>query len=261
MAEKQTHSLYGGEVLIDFYPESHRYKKAGEKTYLISATAVTGIIDKSRFLIPWAVGLAGTFLKQFIENSTTNQYTAEELLPVIDEALKQHTAKKEEAASIGDLVHAFAEAFAKSQIEGTPMPEIADDLDERVINGINAFLDWVTTHEVKFIHSEKMVYSKAHGYVGITDAVAYFNGKLLLIDYKTGKAIYNEALYQVAGYRGAYEEENGLLEGAMILHFDKETGNLSMHEIDDEEHNKNFKTFLACLTVKQREKELTKYNN
>ena len=259
MAEKITKSLYGGEVLIDFFPDSHRYKLAGERTYLISATACTGIIDKSRFLIPWAVGLAGTYLKQFIENYEHSQISPEELLPVIDEALKQHAVKKEEAASIGGLVHSWVESFAQAHINGTPMPEVADDLDERVLNGINAFLDWYESHKVKFLESERMVYSKKHGFVGITDAIAEVDGLKLLLDWKTGKGIYNEFLYQVAGYRLAYEEENGKIDGAIIIHFDKETGNFDKKEISEEEHNKNFPVFLACLSIKQREKELTKY--
>jgi hypothetical protein len=259
-AEKQLCSLYGGEVLIDFYPESHRYKLHGERTYLISATAVTGIIDKSRFLIPWAVNLAGAHLKQFIENASTDRFAAEELLPVIEEALKQHTLKKEEAASIGDLIHAWAESFALVQLENGEAPEIADDLDERVLKGISAFLDWYNTHQVKFVCAENIVYSKAHGFVGKIDAVAEVDGKKMLIDYKSAKYIYNEHLYQVAGYRLAYEEEHGKLDGAVILHFNKETGELATKEIASEDYEKDTKTFLACLTVKQREKELTKYN-
>jgi hypothetical protein len=228
---------------------------AGEKTYLISATACTGIIDKSRFLIPWAVGLAGTYLKQFIENSSINEFSAEELLPAIDEALKQHTVKKEEAASIGDLVHAWAESFAQAQIENSPMPEIADDLEESVINGINAFLEWVSSHDVKFIHSEKLVYSKQHGYVGTADAIAEVDGRKLLIDYKTGKSgDYPEYKFQVAGYRQAYEEENGELEGALILHFNKEDGSLKIIECN--EYKQDFKVFESCLTIKKRLKEL-----
>jgi CRISPR/Cas system-associated exonuclease Cas4 (RecB family) len=260
MAEKQACSLYGGEVLIDFFPESHRYKLSGERTYLISATAVTGIIDKSRFLIPWAVNLAGTHLKQYIENATVNQFTAEELLPVIEEALKQHTVKKEEAASIGDLIHAWAESFAQVQLKGEEMPDIADDLDERVINGISAFLDWYNAHHVKFACAEQVVYSRRHGFVGKIDAVAEVDGRKMLIDYKSGKYIYNEHLYQVAGYRLAYEEEHGKLDGAVILHFNKETGQLETKEIGEEDYEKDAATFLACLAVKQREKELTKYN-
>jgi hypothetical protein len=260
MAEKQTHSLYGGKVVIDFYPESHRYKLAGERTYLISATAVTGIIDKSRFLIPWAVNLAGAHLKQYIETASAQQFTAEELLPVIDEALKQHTIRKEEAASIGDLIHAWAESFALVQLENGESPNIADDLDDRVINGINAFLDWYNAHDVKFICAEKLVYSSAHGFVGKIDAVAEVDGRKMLIDYKSGKAIYNDHLYQVAGYRLAYEEEHGPLSGAVILHFNKETGGLETKEIASEEYEKDADTFLACYAVKKREKELYKYN-
>lgn len=260
MAEKQTCRLYGGEVLIDFYPESHRYKLNGERSYLISCTAVTGIIDKSRFLIPWAVNLAGAHLKQYIENASVNQFTAEELLPVIDEALKQHTVKKEEAASIGDLIHAWAESFAKAKLEDTEVPDVSEDLDERVLNGINAFLDWYNAHSVKFVCAEQMVYSRLHGFVGKIDAVAEVDGLKMLIDYKSGKYIYNEHLYQVAGYRLAYEEEHGKLDGAVILHFNKETGQLETKEIGWEDYEKDAATFLACLAVKQREKELTKYN-
>lgn len=259
MTEKETQSLYNGEVKIDFFPTSHRYKLSGEKSYLISATACTGIIDKSRFLIPWAVGLAGTFLKQFIEKSSANQFSAEELLPVIDEALTQHTVKKEEAGSIGDLVHAWVESFANSMLKNHEMPEIADDLDERVLNGINAFLDWYNQNKITFLNTEKIVYSRKYGYVGKYDAIAVVNAKKMLLDYKTGKAIYNEHFYQVAGYRGAYEEENGKLDGALILHFDKETGQLGTKEIDDEQYQKDLPVFLSCLTIKQREKELYKF--
>lgn len=258
MTNKQTVELYGGEVVIDFFPDSHRYKLAGEKTYLISATACTGVIDKSRFLIPWAVNLAGSHLRQYIENASTSQFTAEELLPVIEEALKQHTVKKEEAAGIGELVHNWVEAFARSQTHGESLPEIADDLPDPVINGINAFLDWHAQHDVKFIATEKMVYSKQHGFVGLADAIAEIDGKRILLDYKTGKGIYNEFYYQVAGYRLAYEEENGKLDGCMILHFDKESGNFNSKNISDEDYKLNAPVFLACLAIKQREKELSK---
>jgi hypothetical protein len=53
-------SVYNGEVSIEFFPDSHRYRKIGERSYLISVTTATGIIDKSRPLILWALGLAGS---------------------------------------------------------------------------------------------------------------------------------------------------------------------------------------------------------
>lgn len=256
---KVTKTLYGGEVVIDFYPDSHRYKLAGEKTYLPSVTSCTGIIDKSRFLIPWAVGLAGTYLRQYFENATGNQFTSEELLPIIEEALKQHTVKKEEAAGVGTQVHNWAEAFGNAKLHGSEMPPITDDMDERVVAGINAFLDWYNTHTVKFEATERLLFSRQHKYAGLTDAIANINGKRTLIDYKTGKGIYSEFYYQLAAYWHAFEEETGeKLDNALILHFNKETGEFESKEITREEFDLNFPVFLACLSIKQREKELAK---
>lgn len=256
-ANKLTVPLYGGEIVIDFYPDSHRYKLQGNKDYLISATACTGIIDKSRFLIPWAVGLTGAHLRSFLE-SATGPFQAEELYPVIEEALKQHEIKKTEAASIGEQVHAYAESFAKACLAGVDLPGIPEGADERVIAGINGFLSWFTENHVEFMHAEKLVYSKAHGFVGIADAIATVNGKKTLIDYKTSKGIYNEMRYQVAAYRMAYEEEHGSLEGALILHFDKETGLCNTKPFTDEDQASDAPIFLACYTIKKREKELLK---
>lgn len=261
MANKISKKLYNGTIGIEFYPDSHRYKKEGEKTYLISVTAATGIIDKSRFLIPWAVNLDFAHLRQFLESMTGHTLSPEEIYPVIDEACKQHTIRKEEAADIGSVVHDFAENFAKFKTGQVAIcPEITDDLPEGAINGINAFLDWFNSNDVEFLNAEQLLYSKEHDYAGLADAVAKVNGKHLLIDYKTGKAIYNEAHYQVAGYVMAHEEEfKTELDGALILNFDKETGLLKdVQEIGRDDIEKNKETFLNCLGVKRREKELNK---
>lgn len=255
--EKQNVALYNGEVKITFYPDSHKYKLDGEKTYLISATACTGVIDKSRFLIPWAVSLAGDYIKNWL---ATNEgpFLPGQIIPIVDESLKQHTIKKDEAADIGGLVHAYAESFAAVALMGGEVPPIPTDADPRMIAGINAFLNWYVQNDVRFIHAEQLVYSRTHGYVGITDAVAKVNGQTLLIDYKTSKAVYNEHRYQVAGYRAAYEEEHGKIDGALILHFDKETGECGVHPLNDEDHEKDLPVFLACYEIKKREKELSR---
>ncbi len=95
---------------------------------------------------------------------------------------------------------------------------------------------------------------------GIFDAVAIVNGKKVIIDYKTSKRVYNDHRYQIAGYRGAYEEENGKIDGAIVLHFDKETGEFDMVELTDEDYAADYPVFLACYEIKKREKELTKLN-
>lgn len=260
MTEKIIKSLYDGQVTIEFYPESHRYKMKGEKSYLISVTAATGIIDKSRVLINWALGLTASHLRKYFEESKHNEYTAEELLPIIDESLKQHEIKKQAAADTGSLVHAFAESFAKYKLGQGEQPIIDENWEENVGNGVMAFLDWFNENKVEFIETEKLLYSKKYQYVGTTDVVAKVNGEITIIDYKTSKGIYSEQYYQLAAYWGAYEEETGkALNSGAILHFDKETGKPTFKTIEREELQKDFETFLACLTVKKREKEKAKY--
>lgn len=259
MANKMTKELYGGEVVIDFYPDSHRYKKQGEKTYLISATGATGIIDKSRPLIIWAIGLFKTHLLSFFEGSKSKSFTPDELYPIIEEGAEQHTIRKEEAASIGSQVHQWCEMFVLNKMKGEDVTEESlEGLPDQVEKGVNAFLDWYNAHDISFLASERLVYSRDNDYVGITDAVAIIDGKKTVIDFKTSKRVYTDHRYQLSGYWNAIEEEDGSkLDAGLILHFDKETGEFGKYEIDRDEHAKNLPVFLACLVVKRREKELS----
>lgn len=280
MANTETKQLYNGEVEITFYPDSHRYKLAGEKSYLLSATAITGIIDKSRVLIPWAVGLTGSYLRKYLEEHQGEKFTSEELAPIIEEALNQHNQKREEAADTGSQVHDMAERIGMALKNNESIEDITKEISEmdsasknpelseeeanklqNVVNGITAFIDWVVDHNVKFIECERMVYSKKHKFVGITDAIIEIDGKRYLIDYKTSKGVYSNMYYQVAGYTIAYEEETGIkLDGQMLIHFNKENGQFAVKDITPEENAINQETFLHCLAVKQREKELNIYN-
>jgi hypothetical protein len=249
--------LYGGEVKIDFFPESHRYKKPTERTYLISATSATGVIDKSRFLIPWAVGLDQKFLLAYLEK-VKGPFSKEELFPIIDEAFKQHTVKKEEAADIGSKVHDWIERFVKAKMSKTESPSIDDINDDNVLNGINGFLDWYNGHKIEFTGSERLIYSKEYDYCGIADFTAIVDGKNW--DFKTSKAVYPEHQYQLSAYWKAIEEEdNKLFDCGIILHVDKESGEFHSHKVSKEENLLNFPVFLSCLTIKQREKQLSKY--
>lgn len=261
MANKDERLLYGGDVEITFYPDSHRYKKKGERTYLISVTSATGIIDKSRPLLIWASRLSKTYLYDYLSKSKVNKFTAEELYPIIDEAVEQHTVKKEEAASIGSEVHEWVEMFTKAKIAGETVDESSmEGLSEQALNGVNAFLDWYNSNNVEFHQAERLVYSRKHDYAGITDVIVTYNGKKAVGDYKTAKSIYSDHRYQLSGYWEAVEEEDGeKFDFGLILHFDKETGKFHVEEITREEHELNLPVFLACLTVKRREKALSKW--
>jgi hypothetical protein len=115
-ADKIVQPLYKGKVQIEFDPGRHTYKKLGSRNYLISVTSATGVTDNSRFLMPLAVKLATTHLRQHLENSDTNSFTREELYPVIEEAARQYEMQRDTAADIGTEVHAWIEMFANTKM-------------------------------------------------------------------------------------------------------------------------------------------------
>lgn len=264
MADKQILTAYNGEIAIEFNPDRHTYKIVGERYFLVSVTGATGMINKP-FLIPWAVNLAGEHLRKYLANLGDRAVTANELLPVVDEAVNQYNVKKEEATTVGSAVHDFAMNFAQAKIDGKPEPEFVsvegftDDQIEQYHNGIDAFIDWYASHDVQFHAVERLLYSKHYKYVGTTDVVLTIGGKKLIGDYKTSKSIYSEYRFQLAGYRQAYEEETGeKLDGGVLLHFDKDTGAFTPHFISNDDYKKDLPVFLACLTIKERDKELAR---
>ena len=273
-------SLYEDEINLIFYSKSHRYKIKGKKDWLISATSATGIINKP-FLIIWATRLAGDYLKDYVSGLEFEPFptiTKDELIAKIEEAIRQHEIKKKEAADIGSQVHEWAEAFAFAKIMNIALPPLKADefkkwaidnnfqaeedieavaldsgnYDERIIAGINAFLDWHNNNQVEFLDIERCVYSRKYDYCGIFDAVAKINGKLCLIDYKTSKGVYPEFFLQSSAYLKADEEESGReYAGIKILHFDKLSGQFSEHDRELSEVSKDFQAFLGLLETKK----------
>ena len=262
MTSITTHKLYKGKILIDYHEgdKFHWFTKHGEKERIDGVTSITGLLDKSTPLVIWATRLAKEHMLQYLENSAGKTFTLEELSPVIEEAVNKHRAAKEEAADIGTMVHDYAEAFGKAKLFGQELPPIKEDWDERVLNGVMAFLDWHNSENVKFVAAERIVYSKKHNYAGKMDALLEIDGRPVIGDYKTGKGLYNDHYYQLAGYWNAIEEEDEKkYPKGVILHFDKLTGAFKPYFIDRPDHEKNLAAFLGFRAAKIREKELAKH--
>lgn len=195
---------YNGQVKISFYPNSHRYKvdDAGVAVSPKGVTTILGIKDKSAALVSWATELGRDYLLEKFEAG--EPITALEIF----EASKLHTVRKEEAADIGTKIHDWCEGYIKSKL-GLPGYEILPALPEEkaVQLGVSAFLDWEHEHKVKFVSSERMIYSRMHKYVGTMDIEAIIDGKLALVDLKSSNGLYNSVRMQTAAYAMADMEE------------------------------------------------------
>jgi hypothetical protein len=247
--------LYNGTVEIDFYPNSHQYKINGVN--IPSVTGITGIIDKSQVLLGWAERLTNEYMddKWPLNVRVWKDVDSDSIKALVKEAAHQYAIKKTEAADIGTLVHDYAMEFAKAKINGTQLPRLNDELyPQQAFNGINAFLEWVRVHNVEFSDTEFVVYSKQYKYVGTCDVFATVDGVETVLDYKTSKGVYPEAHLQVSAYHHAFKEEYGYkYSKAAILHFNKDTGEFAVHEVNTV---KAFQGFKAALKLKNVIKEI-----
>jgi hypothetical protein len=272
MATETIEIIKGNDTIV-FYPNSHRYKVKGEKTYLLSPSSIVGMLDKSGPLLIWATRLTVDYVKNYIAQKGIVEMPTDQVLELIEIAASQHTVKKDEAADVGTLIHDYAEAFAKFKLGMTARPEVPDvhtmfpanseeanDLMQaQVENGIKAFLTWVKDHKVEYLHSEYFVYNPEIGYAGRTDAIAMVDGELTILDYKTGKSIYSSHRYQAAGYYLAVQHDGIHPTRSAILLFNKEDGSFKYESYEEDEINKDAEVFLALAKVKEREKLLSKW--
>jgi hypothetical protein len=241
-----TQEIKVGKKTIFFDDEAHRFTDAqGNKVQ--SVTYYTGVIDKSSALIGWAVKLYRQYLESKLESGAV--ITGEE----IAEGAKQHRIKKEEAADIGTRVHELVNKWIK-----TKKSDLAEDEDEKVINGFQAFLKFQAEHKFKWLESEKVVYSPKHNYAGVLDAVALDGEKRkVLVDFKSTNGLYNEYAFQAAAYQQAFEEmTKQKLAYRIVIKFGKETGDFEFREYHD--NKKDIDTFLACKRIKDRLGEMEK---
>jgi len=231
--------LYNGEITIQFNENSHSYYKDGKR--LKSVTSIVNMLDNPQ-LTYWKLKMAGEYLENVLKSGAVISSKD------IQDAIKYNEVVAKDAADIGSKVHNYCEKFALSNINGDPLPDIPEDMDYKMLNGINAFLEWFSKHNIKFIKVENIIYSKKYDYVGKFDALAEIDGELTLIDYKTSKGIYNNQDWQLCGYKVAYEEEfEDVNAKPLLLHFDKETGIFTPHYVEDIENKTEIFKLMAQL--------------
>jgi hypothetical protein len=81
------------------------------------------------------------------------------------------------------------------------------------------------SHKIKFLSSERRVFSQEHYFAGTCDFIAEIDGQFAVGDFKTGSGIYVEHRFQTAAYQQAIQEETRTkVDVRWIVRFDKKTG-------------------------------------
>lgn len=256
--EKKAFKTWNGKEVI-FYPNSHRYKLGDE--YLLSPSAIVGVIDKSRPLQIWNDNL----IKEDVYSQTQETYTLDEHRNDVLRLIDLRNVRLKEAQNIGTAIHKYVEDQAYAKTNGLPLPEIPEGIDEKAIE---AFISLELSNDIEYDDVEQFVYSEKYGvpYCGVLDSRIVLNGKKTLVDWKTAKSIYFTHKVQLAGYDLALEDEHGGFENlpyeqVAIIHLDKNTGEANIHILTDEERNDCREAFLLALKLKTLVKQYDKYKD
>lgn len=118
-------------------------------------------------------------------------------------------------AEIGTLAHLMTTNYLTGK-----ETDFSDNDPKQISQAENAFLsylEWEKRHEIKVVFVENPLVHDVLMYGGTEDIYCYLDGKLTLIDLKTGKGIWDEAYYQMAGLRELMKHNAHEVEEFRIL--------------------------------------------
>lgn len=236
--------LYGGKVILAFDEARHEYKINGNVAP--GVTTILKVVNKPA-LVGWAVKCCAQYL---LANLHAGEVDEVQIGLLADRMKRSYRDVMAEAASIGTIVHAFAERYFKGQKPAVPKNKAA-------LNGVEAFLAWTKEHEVKPVEVEFRVCSLAHGYCGSGDLDAHVDEQRCVIDYKTSSGIWPEYFLQDEAYMIAREEELGIkYAGGRVVRFDKTSGEFEVSEL--QARGKFEAGFLGALALHRALEEANK---
>jgi hypothetical protein len=131
---------------------------------------------------------------------------------------------RDEAGRRGSRVHELTEKYDNGE-EVSLLNEngdIAMKMSEWAM--LERYVEFRTKHHVEIIDTEQNLVSEKLGYGGTRDRIITYNGKRLLMDIKTGNAIYNHFWLQLTSYLQLEAENSPLpFDGIAVLWLNAKT--------------------------------------
>lgn len=221
--------MKGGNLMKNDFKNTRRggfYPK--DNQLYLSTTEILKILNKPAITYWYGQQVYYAMLK----NPTLNE----------KEALSAPYQTTDSAKERGKTVHSIIEAYKTTG-------EVIDTIPEQYKGYAKAFYQAVKDLNIKILEQEKTLYSDEHKLAGTLDIYAQIGDRLLVIDTKTGKNIYQEAGLQLSSYAHMLRESSSKVDGIAVLLLetgddDKPTGQYKFETLTED-----FDAFLACLKL------------
>lgn len=189
------------DTRLSFEKGKHFYKLDDKP--ITGVTSILGVINKPA-LLSWASGCASDYIRDEVAKIASKndgfeylKVLAAEWERILLEAKKAYAQKRDKAADIGSLAHAWCEKW----IQDNAIP-----VEKELALITDNFVKWATDKKMKFLASELRVYDDDMFYCGTFDFLCEIDGKVYLGDLKTGSGIYPEMFLQTAAYQNALQK-------------------------------------------------------
>lgn len=184
---------------------------------LMGVTTVLGKWDKGG-LIQWAANQAVEYVRDKTMGDLEDGELEHKIGDWLTEAKTAHAKKRDKAAEKGTDVHSQIEGFINHAIKKHDGHLVDEEMEEHAEEQLASFMRWSRENSVKFLESEKKLYSEEHWIAGTADFVAEIDGKTYVGDIKTGKSIWSTAFYQCAAYAIMLEDMDYKFDGVVVVH-------------------------------------------
>ena len=159
------------------------------------------------------------------------------------------------AGVIGKASHKLIEGYLKGEQPYLGMFSQAER--EPAENALVAFKSWAGNRKLEFRHVEFEVISVRYLFGGTIDVLAVCDGRLLLIDLKTGSGLYPEFIVQVAAYGKAYTEQTGeKIDEYHLLRLSKTGSGYGTMLLTEGQVEAGWEAFKHCRALWDLKKEL-----
>ena len=159
-----------------------------------------------------------------------------------------------EAGKIGTLAHIMIEEFIKGG--AVKLDEYNPSEISQAKTAYYGFYNWFANNNITFHETELKLVSEEYQFGGTFDAICEVNGKLVICDWKTSNAVYDEFLIQLGAYRQLIQENLGYdIRGAILLRLDKEEkGVYEEHHYKIKDLNWGWKMFKLLLKIQENKR-------
>ncbi len=268
----ESYKFYQNTIELHYDPKAHVYLLVTPDGLEVQdgVTNIAHIIDKSNILIPWGCKMMAQKLHSFVDpvfgKFDAAKFEKQDLDEWIQKSKSAHKDKLEDAGEVGHKAHDWIEKWIKNDLAGTDFSVTIlekDKLEDRAKNCSDAALLWMQKHNVRWLGTERKVYSRQYKYAGTMDGLALvdscndlrccrqpFKDHLAIVDWKTSNYLYVEYLLQTAAYRQAYEEETGEdIDDIFVIRLGKEDGEFETWHVEGELLDKAWSAFYNALCL------------